>query len=187
MKNMDSRITEPILVHASRKPRNAPSQITKRVYGTLPKDRNLLDAQQNHTIRTDVTKKTLKTTEQNNKKHKESYQIKVWNRTWQGRILLCHEDYLRTRANFFQINSGTKCTNSLLVNLSPVDDWVLAFLCITFVHWVEHLCGTDFLAFLGNFWRDFWDDLSIWLWTMVVLWCRILALFKNIVEILRSI
>ena len=59
MKNMDSRITEPILVHASRKPKNAPSTVTKRVYGTLAKDRNVLDAQQNHTIRTDVTKKTI--------------------------------------------------------------------------------------------------------------------------------
>ena len=60
MKNMDSRITEPILVHASRKPKNGTLHVTKRVYGTLAKDRNVLDAQQNHTIRTDVTKKTLK-------------------------------------------------------------------------------------------------------------------------------
>ena len=74
---MDSRITEPILVHASRKPKNGTLHVTKRVYGTLAKDRNVLDAQQNHTIRTDVTKKTLKTIEQNNKKHKEFYQIKV--------------------------------------------------------------------------------------------------------------
>ena len=148
MKNMDSRITEPILVHASRKPKNAPSHVTKRVYGTLPKDRNVLDAQQNHTIRTDVTKKTLKTTELNNKKHKESYQIKVWNRTWQGWILLCHEDYLPTRENFYQINSGTKYTNSLLGNFFPVDDWVLAFLCIK-------LCSLGWTSVAQTFW-PFW-------------------------------
>lgn len=104
MKNMDSRITEPILVHASRKPKNGTLHVTKRVYGTLAEDRNVLDAQQNHTIRTDVTKKTLKQQSKTIKSTRNSIKSKC--ETEHGKAGY----YFVMKSTFVQEKTSTKST-----------------------------------------------------------------------------